>query len=112
MNIPDPTPVFETYWRFAADRHASYLKRLRGEPWPWKNDPILQQWKFTNVFRACDRTSQDLIRDVIYIPHTSQRSGAGGKTGQGATNPKRVPGGSDPRSPSFFPVPRESHGNV
>jgi len=71
MNIPDPTPVFETYWRFAADRHASYLKRLRGEPWPWTSDRDLQRFKFTNPFRACDRVSQYLIKEVIYNPQAS-----------------------------------------
>jgi hypothetical protein len=68
MNIPDPTPVFDTYWRFAGERHAIYLKRVAGDPQPWTNDPILQQHKFTNAFRACDRVSQYLIRDVIYKP--------------------------------------------
>jgi hypothetical protein len=62
------TPVWDTYWRFAAERHAIYLKRLRGEPPPWTDDSILQKFKFTCVFRACDRTSQYLIKDVIYNP--------------------------------------------
>jgi hypothetical protein len=63
-----PTVVFETYWRFAAERHAIYLKRLRGEPPPWTDNPILQRWKFTNAFRAADRVSQYLIKEVIYNP--------------------------------------------
>ena len=29
-------------------------------------DPILQEFKFTNVYRACDRVSQYLINNVIY----------------------------------------------
>lgn len=29
-------------------------------------DPILQTYKFTNVYRACDRVSQYLIKNVIY----------------------------------------------
>ena len=29
-------------------------------------DPILRTFKFTNVYRACDRVSQYLIKDVIY----------------------------------------------
>jgi hypothetical protein len=66
MPIPDPTVVFETYWRFASERHAIYLKRLRREPPPWTSDDVLKQYKFTDAFRACDRVSQYLIRDVIY----------------------------------------------
>lgn len=30
------------------------------------DDPILQTYKFTNVYRACDRVSQYLIKNVIY----------------------------------------------
>lgn len=30
------------------------------------DDPILQEYKFTNVYRVCGRVSQYLIKDVIY----------------------------------------------
>lgn len=30
------------------------------------NDPILAEYKFTNVYRVCDRVSQYLVRNVIY----------------------------------------------
>ncbi|HEX7193517.1 MAG TPA: nucleotide kinase domain-containing protein, partial [Chthoniobacterales bacterium] len=66
MDKLQPTVVFESYWRLAAERHAIYLKRLKGEPPPWTNDPILQAHKFTNAFRAADRVSQYCIKDVIY----------------------------------------------
>ena len=61
-----PTPVFDTYWRFAATRQAVYEARLRGEPGPWTRDPIITAHRFTNCFRAADRVSQYLIRSVIY----------------------------------------------
>jgi hypothetical protein len=61
-----PTIVFDTYWKFAAERQRIFEKRVRGEPQPWTTDPILQDYKFTNAFRACDRVSQFLIREVIY----------------------------------------------
>lgn len=61
-----PTIVYETYWRFAARRQAIFDQRRRGAMFPWTDDPILQQYKFTNAFRASDRTSQYLIRKVIY----------------------------------------------
>ncbi len=61
-----PTPVFDTYWRFAAARQAVYEARLRGEPGPWTRDPIISAHRFTNCFRAADRVSQYLIREVIY----------------------------------------------
>ncbi len=35
-------------------------------PWPWADDPIIQTFKFCNVFRAADRVSQYMIRHVCY----------------------------------------------
>jgi hypothetical protein len=61
-----PTPVFDTYWRFAAARHAVYEARVAGKPGPWTDDPILMRHRFTNAFRAADRVSQFLIREVAY----------------------------------------------
>lgn len=63
---PTPTAVFGTYWRFAAERQNVYFRRIRGESEPWTTDPVLRKYKFTNVYRAADRTSQYLIRNVIY----------------------------------------------
>jgi alpha-glutamyl/putrescinyl thymine pyrophosphorylase clade 1 len=64
--LPPPSRVFETYWCFAAERHRVYEQRLRGLPAPWTSDPVLAAYRFTNVFRAADRVSQFLIREVIY----------------------------------------------
>jgi hypothetical protein len=66
-----PTAVFDSYWRFAAERQRIFEKRLAGDLPPWTADPILNAHKFTNAFRACDRVSQYLIRDVIYEPSAS-----------------------------------------
>jgi 5-hmdU DNA kinase, helical domain len=63
---PVPTAVFETYWQFACERQAIFMRRLSGCPRPWTTDPILNTYKFTNAFRASDRTSQYLIQNVIY----------------------------------------------
>ena len=60
-----PTPVFDTYWRFAAARQAIYSARMAGSPLPWTDDQILVSYRFTNVFRAADRVSQFLIGEVI-----------------------------------------------
>lgn len=62
----DPTPVFDTYWLFAAERQAIYFRRLAGQPGPWTADPILSTFRFTNAYRAADRVSQFLIREVQY----------------------------------------------
>lgn len=60
------TPVFDTYWRFAAERQAMFMRRLVGSTPPWTEDPILSGHRFTNAYRASDRVSQYLIRHVIY----------------------------------------------
>jgi hypothetical protein len=67
-----PTAVYDTYWRFAAERQAMYERRLRGEPGPWTDDPILVAHRFTNAYRAADRVSQYLIREVQYGRGRSQ----------------------------------------
>jgi thymidylate kinase len=61
-----PTVVFDTYWRFAAERQRIFFNRLEGKPPPWTEDPVFFEYKFTNAYRASDRVSQYLIRHVIY----------------------------------------------
>jgi NTP pyrophosphatase (non-canonical NTP hydrolase) len=63
-----PTPVYNTYWRFAAERQSVFFRRLERRPPPWTYDPVLRAHKFTNAYRASDRVSQYLIRRVIYRP--------------------------------------------
>ena len=63
-----PTPVYETYWRFAAERLAIFQRRLTQPHGPWTSDPILRAFRFTNAYRASDRISQYLIREVQYQP--------------------------------------------
>lgn len=65
--IPRPG-VYELYWQFAAKRQAIFERRLAGVPAPWTDDPILQTYKFCNVYRATDRVSQYMIRQVCYSP--------------------------------------------
>lgn len=60
------TPVFDTYWRFAAKRQELFMRRVGGTPLPWTDDPVLAAHRFTNVYRASDRVSQYLIANVIY----------------------------------------------
>ena len=60
------TQVFDTYWKFAAERQAIFFNRLYRKDGFLTSDPILQTYKFTNAYRASDRVSQYLIRHVIY----------------------------------------------
>jgi hypothetical protein len=68
----NPTIVYDDYWRFAAERHAMYLRRLEGKRGPWTDDPILRTYRFTNAYRASDRVSQFLIRRVQYAADRSR----------------------------------------
>lgn len=67
--------VFDTYWRFAAERQQIFFRRLSSQPGPWSEDSILTVHKFTNAYRASDRVSQYLIKEVIYndaLPRSPQ----------------------------------------
>lgn len=58
--------VYRAYWNFAAERQRIFEQRVAGKPLPWTRDEILSDYRFTNPWRASDRVSQFLIRDVIY----------------------------------------------
>ena len=60
------TPVYDTYWRFAKKRQDVFFNKFEGKKYPWTEDRIIQKYKFTNVYRASDRVSQYLIKEVIY----------------------------------------------
>ncbi|KZT42745.1 hypothetical protein SISSUDRAFT_1040989 [Sistotremastrum suecicum HHB10207 ss-3] len=60
-----PSPVFDTFFRFAAERQAIDDRRRNGQSAPWTEDTILQNTKFCNVFRVLDRLTQYIIREVI-----------------------------------------------
>ena len=48
----------DNYWNFIAERMNIWYKRVvLGEPAPWTDDPILQNYKFTNVLRDLDKLS-------------------------------------------------------
>src|SRR4051794_16555293 len=58
--------VYEAYWHLAAERQRIFEQRVAGQLAPWTADEILARYKFTNAWRASDRVTQFLIRDVIY----------------------------------------------
>ncbi len=66
---PRPRPeVYRAYWHLAAERQRIFEARLSAAQAPWSADPILRRYRFCNAFRASDRISQYLIRDVVYAP--------------------------------------------
>jgi len=65
--------VYDTYWQFAAERQEVFFRRIESPLSVWTKDPVLGHYKFTNVYRASDRVSQFLIRNVIYAGESSPR---------------------------------------
>ncbi len=64
--LPKPSKVFDTYWRFAVKRQEIFYNKIAGKNYPWTDDDTLRKHKFTNAYRASDRVSQYLIKNVIY----------------------------------------------
>lgn len=44
-------------WDWIAERHRIYLKKAAGEPAPWTADPVMQSYRFCNVFRELDKVT-------------------------------------------------------
>lgn len=58
--------IYDTYWITAAERQEIFFKKYYGALPPYTADHIYQNYKFCNVYRASDRVSQFLIRNIIY----------------------------------------------
>ena len=71
-NQIEPTVVFDKFWWFAAERLEMYYRRLAGVSPPWTNDSILSAYRFTNTYRATDRVTQYLIREIQYDSNRPQ----------------------------------------
>ncbi len=52
------TPQVEQFFAYARERYRVLLNRRAGKPWPWTPDPILQKYRFCNVFREDDVVTQ------------------------------------------------------
>lgn len=55
--IKPPSQSLRQFFDFINERHSIFVRRARGEAWPWTSDPILQKYRFTNVFRELDRVT-------------------------------------------------------
>lgn len=66
--------MLTAYLNFVVNRHCVWEERQVGAPAPWTSDPILQQRKFTNVYRVLDHGSQFLLRELLNDPLASART--------------------------------------
>jgi len=59
----------EAFFAYARERYHIKLRRDAGQPKPWTEDPVLQQWRFCHVFREDDKTTawfRDNIREPLH----------------------------------------------
>lgn len=62
---PKESVVFKTYWKFAFERQNVFFNKIENEK-VITLDAIISKHKFTNAYRASDRVSQYLIKNIIY----------------------------------------------
>jgi hypothetical protein len=58
----------DLFFQYARERHAIHLRRSSGAPGPWTEDPVLQAYRFCNVFRELDATTRwfrENVRDPL-----------------------------------------------
>lgn len=63
-SIDNDHPTAQDLFQWMEERHAIYERRAAGQPWPWTEDKIMQEFKFTNVFRELDRTTKWMRRHI------------------------------------------------
>lgn len=65
MDININEENLERFWRFIFARHSIWHKRfVLGLKAPWTDDSILQEYKFTNVYRELDRGTLYLLDNI------------------------------------------------
>src|SRR5262245_25055978 len=56
--------MIDHFFAFVRERYLIRVRRNEGQPRPWTQDPILQNYSFTEVFREDDRTTKWLRENV------------------------------------------------
>ena len=58
--------VLDSFFRFVYERQEVFYKRfIEQRPGPWTTDPILRNYKFTNVYRELDRGTLYVLDEII-----------------------------------------------
>lgn len=69
LNYFDGKPMLYYYFNYMVKRQEAFLSRyFEKNPRPWSDDPILQNYKFTNVFKPLDRGTRWLLENIIHNP--------------------------------------------
>lgn len=59
--------TIERHFAFMRERYSIMLRRQGGHPGPWTDDPILHQYRFTNIRREDDRTTRWFADNVRHL---------------------------------------------
>lgn len=60
------------FFAYLRERENVRLRKEAGDFFPWTSDPILREYKFTNVHRHHDKTSRELRR-LFYTPNAGAK---------------------------------------
>jgi hypothetical protein len=64
------------FFTYARERYQVKLNKEAGRPKPWTADPILQQYRFCNVFREDDTTTRWIRERITHESYGNQLVGA------------------------------------
>lgn len=63
---------FKHLYNFIVRRYLIHKRKdVQGKPAPWTKDPILQEFKFTNVRREHDRETRWVLNNIVHNPALS-----------------------------------------
>ena len=67
-NIEGDQEAFDAFWYWINERHQIYLRK-QADPkgWPWTSDPILQEYRFCNVFRELDTVTMAFRKMIVSV---------------------------------------------
>lgn len=51
--------------KWCVERHLIFIRKNSGEKKPWTQDPILQSYRFTNVYREVDRVTEEIMDEWV-----------------------------------------------
>lgn len=65
VNLKGQPQAIESFFSFCKKRHSLYLnKEVFKKEYPWSDDPILNEYRFTNVYRELDKGTQYYINKI------------------------------------------------
>ena len=75
MKIPakKQPPHLKEFWYWVNERYKIFRKREAGARKPWTKDPVLQSFRFCNVFREDDKVTK-WLRDNWYTPNKMHKN--------------------------------------